>query len=155
MFKKSNLILGMPKLFVIDQLFTEPCPKRFDISKMKLHFQTLFVCSRVRIRCEPWGSLSSLCLTIITIFAELPLYFQSVTLKLKLFGVLLSIGVVVSLWDHPSKTRTTDALLGNCLHSTAKNQLLLPNFQVRPEHILSATLAQIFRFLPSMGVRSL
>ena len=32
----------------------------------------LFVCSRVRSRCEPWGSLSSLCLTIITIFAEFP-----------------------------------------------------------------------------------
>ena len=29
-----------------------------------------FVCSRVRTRCESWGSLSSLCLTIVTVFAE-------------------------------------------------------------------------------------
>ena len=35
-----------------------------------------------------------------------------------------------------------------------KNQLPLPNFLVRPKHVLSATSAQIFRFLPSLGVRS-
>ena len=53
--------------------------------------------------------------------------------------------------------QTTDARWGNCLHCTAENQLPLPNFKVRTKHILSATSAQIFRFLwfmPSLGVRS-
>ena len=45
---------------------------------------------------------------------------------------------------HP---RTTDAQRGNSLHCTAENSLPLPNFQVRPKHILSATPVQIFRFL--------
>ena len=43
--------------------------------------------------------------------------------------------------------RTTDAQRGNSLHCTAKNSLPLPNFQLRPKHILSATLAQFFRYL--------
>ena len=53
--------------------------------------------------------------------------------------------------------RTTDPQRGNSLHCTAENSLPLPNFYVRPKHILSATSAQNFSFLwfmPSLGVRS-
>ena len=53
--------------------------------------------------------------------------------------------------------RTTDAQRGNSPHCTAKNSLPLPNFWVRPRHILSSTSAQLFRylwFMPSLGVRS-
>ena len=42
---------------------------------------------------------------------------------------------------------TTDIRWGNCLYCIAENPLPLPNFSVRPKHILSATSAQIFRFL--------
>ena len=42
------------------------------------------------------------------------------------------------------QARTTDAQRGNILHCTAENSLPLPNFQVRPKHILSATSAQFF-----------
>ena len=35
--------------------------------------------------------------------------------------------------------RTTDAQRENSLHCTAKNSIPIPNFQVRPKHILSAT----------------
>ena len=55
------------------------------------------------------------------------------------------------------KKRTMDAWWGNRLHCTAENPLPLPNFYVPPKHILSTTLAQIFRFfwvMPSLGVRS-
>ena len=45
------------------------------------------------------------------------------------------------------KPRTTDAQRGNSLHCTAENSLPLPNFQVRPKQILSATSAQFFRYL--------
>ena len=41
--------------------------------------------------------------------------------------------------------RTTDAQRGNSLHCTVENSI--PNFQVWRQHILSATSAQIFRFL--------
>ena len=54
-------------------------------------------------------------------------------------------------------SRTTDAQGGISLHCTAKNSIPIPNFWVRPKHILSATSAQFFRylrFMPSMGVRS-
>ena len=34
----------------------------------------------------------------------------------------------------------------NCLHCAAENSIRIPNFQVRPKHILSATSAQFFRF---------
>ena len=44
-------------------------------------------------------------------------------------------------------TRTTDAQRGNSLHYTAENSIPIPNFQVWPKHILSATSAQFFRFL--------
>ena len=40
------------------------------------------------------------------------------------------------LW---SGTRTTEAQRGKSLHCTAKNSIPIPNFQVRPKHILSAT----------------
>ena len=54
-------------------------------------------------------------------------------------------------WCYPCLvSRTTDARWGNRLHCTAENQL-------PPEHILSATPTQIFRFLwfmPSLDVRS-
>ena len=56
-----------------------------------------------------------------------------------------------------SFTRTTDARSGNCPHCTAENPLPLPNFQVRPKHISSATSAQTFRYskiMLSLGVRS-
>jgi hypothetical protein len=55
-----------------------------------------------------------------------------------------------------SQARTTDAQSGNSLHCMAENSLPLPNFYVRPKHILSATSAQFFRylwFIPSLGVR--
>ena len=54
-------------------------------------------------------------------------------------------------------SRTKDAQWGKCLHCTAKNQCRPQYFQVRPKQILSATLAQTFRFLwflPSFNVRS-
>ena len=54
--------------------------------------------------------------------------------------------------------RTTDTQRGNSLHCTAENSIPIPNFLVWPKHILSATLAQFFRylwFMPSLGVRSL
>ena len=50
-----------------------------------------------------------------------------------------------------------DARWENRLHCTTENPLPLPNFYVRPKHILSATSAQICRFhwsMPSLGVRS-
>ena len=56
-----------------------------------------------------------------------------------------------------TKPRTTDAQRGNSLHCTAENSIPIPNFYVRPKHILSATSAQFFRylwFMPSLGVRS-
>ena len=43
-------------------------------------------------------------------------------------------------------SRTTDAQRGNSLHCTAENSIPIPNFQVWPKHILSATLAQSFRY---------
>ena len=36
-------------------------------------------------------------------------------------------------------SRTTDAQRGNSLHCMAENSIPIPNFQVRPKHILSAT----------------
>jgi hypothetical protein len=57
----------------------------------------------------------------------------------------------------PYLTWTTDAWWGNGLHCMDENQLLLPNVLVRPNHTLSATSAQIFRFplsVPLLGVRS-
>ena len=53
--------------------------------------------------------------------------------------------------------RTTDTQKENSLHCTAENSIPIPNFLVRPKHILSAISAQIFRFLwfmPSLGVCS-
>ena len=50
-------------------------------------------------------------------------------------------------YGDPMKARTTDAQRENSLHCTAENSLPLPNFKVRRNHILSATLAQIFKSL--------
>ena len=53
--------------------------------------------------------------------------------------------------------RTTDAQRGNSLYCTPENSLPLPNFLVRPMHILSATSTQFIRylwFMPLLGVRS-
>ena len=59
--------------------------------------------------------------------------------------------VEVALFDfslfHWCGTRTTDAQRGNSLHCTAENSIPIPNFQVRPKHILCATSAQFFRYL--------
>ena len=54
---------------------------------------------------------------------------------------------------HHFAPRTTDTRLGNCLHCKAENQIPIPNFQVWQKHILLATSAQNFRFMPSLGVR--
>ena len=54
--------------------------------------------------------------------------------------------------------RTITQRWGNPFHCMAENPLPLPIFQLRLKHILSATSAQIFRylwFMPSLGVRSL
>ena len=45
------------------------------------------------------------------------------------------------------QAQTTDARRRNSLHCTAENSIPIPNFQVRPKHILSATSAQFFRYL--------
>ena len=53
--------------------------------------------------------------------------------------------------------RTMDARWGNHIHCSAENHLPLPKFWVRSKHVLSATSAQIFRFLCFMfllGVHS-
>ena len=47
---------------------------------------------------------------------------------------------------HFRTIRTTYAQRGNSLHCTAENSIPMPNFQVRPEHILSATSAQFFTY---------
>ena len=55
-------------------------------------------------------------------------------------------------------SRTTDTRWRNHLHCTPENKFPIPNFQVRPKHVLSAASAQNFRFfwfMPSLGVRSL
>ena len=54
--------------------------------------------------------------------------------------------------------QTSDTQKGNSFHCTAENSIPIPNFLVWPKHILSATLAQFFRylwFMPSLGVCSL
>ena len=56
-----------------------------------------------------------------------------------------------------SYSRTTDTRSENCLHCTAENPIPIPNSLIWLKHILSATAAQIFRyiwFMPSLGVRS-
>ena len=76
---------------------------------------------------------------------EIQTYLGSFTKKSPLF---------FSKWLSP---RTTDARWGNRFHCRAENPLPLPNFYLRPKHILSAISAQNFRFLwfmPSMGVGS-
>ena len=45
------------------------------------------------------------------------------------------------------RPRTTDTLRGNSLHCMAENSIPIPNFKVRPKHILSTISAKIFRFL--------
>ena len=50
-------------------------------------------------------------------------------------------------------SRITDSWWGNRLHCTAKNQLTLPNFQIRPMSATSAQNLQIFfSFIPSLSV---
>ena len=60
--------------------------------------------------------------------------------------VILSRSIICKeIWMlHP---RTTNAQWGNSLHCMAENQLPLPNFLIRPKHILSTSLAKMFRFL--------
>ena len=51
------------------------------------------------------------------------------------------------------QARTKDAQRGNSLHCKAENSIPIPNFYVRPKHILSAKLAQFVRyfwFVPSL-----
>ena len=55
--------------------------------------------------------------------------------------------VWIKLFQVCIRTRTTDAQRRNSLHCTAENLIPIPNFQVRPKHILSATSAQFFRYL--------
>ena len=44
-------------------------------------------------------------------------------------------------WEPRIESRTTDAQRENSLHCTAENSIPIPNFMVRPKHILSATSA--------------
>ena len=58
-------------------------------------------------------------------------------------------------YRHPCQVRPliTDAQRGNSLHCKAENSIPIPNFYVRPKHILSAKLAQFVRyfwFVPSL-----
>ena len=53
--------------------------------------------------------------------------------------------------DRELGKRTTDAQRGNSLHWKAENAHPLPNLYLRPKHILSATLAQFFRYLWFIG----